>query len=404
MSLLSMVLCMSMLIGSTFAWFTDSVTSTNNIIKSGTLDVTLEHKDMNEAEYKDASKGAIFNYDKWEPGYVQVKHVKIANVGTLALKFQLNIIPNMQPEAGKVNLADVIDVYMIENAVTVDRAAIAAATPVGTLSSLMADTDGAAYGFLLADTSKEYTIALKMQESAGNEYQDLSVGEGFSVQLLATQYTEETDSFDNQYDANATYDANQAVPAAIVTYADELVGVSTSNLNWNSSYSMVNQNSGVEFETAYNFKAPVDGDVAAESPYASWLADFAISFNRDVTAADEVGIAGSYGSWGWLGFIANEDLFNDLGVDKLEANEYIDLLASYNDSICIDYEDVCSLVKEFNCAAWAGENADGLTMTVELRLYETYTEEECEELFGYKSVNEKTGNFIVIGTYTHTFN
>lgn len=204
-SALSLVLCMAMLIGTTFAWFTDSVTSTNNIIKSGTLDVALEYKEMDETEYKDASQGAIFDYDLWEPGYVQVKHVRISNKGTLALKYQLNIIANIEATAGKANLADVIDVYMVDGAETVTRAEIAEATPVGTLSSLMADADGAAYGFLSANTDKEVTIALKMQESAGNEYQNLSVGDGFAVQLLATQYTEETDSFDNQYDKDAEY-------------------------------------------------------------------------------------------------------------------------------------------------------------------------------------------------------
>ena len=43
MSAISLLLCVSMLIGSTFAWFTDSVTSANNIIKSGTLDVELDY-------------------------------------------------------------------------------------------------------------------------------------------------------------------------------------------------------------------------------------------------------------------------------------------------------------------------------------------------------------------------
>ena len=44
MSALSLIMCISMLIGSTFAQFTDSVTSANNVIQSGTLDVVLEYK------------------------------------------------------------------------------------------------------------------------------------------------------------------------------------------------------------------------------------------------------------------------------------------------------------------------------------------------------------------------
>ena len=95
-SVVALLLCFAMLVGSTFAWFTDSVTSAGNIIQSGTLDVEMhwaEGKlDPNAAEtaWTDASTGAIFNNDKWEPGYVEVRHIKISNVGTLALKYQLH--------------------------------------------------------------------------------------------------------------------------------------------------------------------------------------------------------------------------------------------------------------------------------------------------------------------------
>ena len=97
-SVLALFLCFSMLLGTTYAWFTDSVTSANNIIQSGTLDVEMEWAEGKEipssANWKDASTGAIFNYDRWEPGYVEAKHLKITNAGTLALKYQLRILAN----------------------------------------------------------------------------------------------------------------------------------------------------------------------------------------------------------------------------------------------------------------------------------------------------------------------
>ena len=62
MSALALVMCLSMFVGSTFAWFTDSVTSSNNIIKSGTLDVAMTYADKVDGTYKDASEGAIFDY------------------------------------------------------------------------------------------------------------------------------------------------------------------------------------------------------------------------------------------------------------------------------------------------------------------------------------------------------
>jgi len=206
-----------MLLGTTFAWFTDSVTSAGNIIQSGTLDVSLEHADealtdVNDSKWADASAGAIFNYSNWEPGYTAVKYVKIENEGSLDLKFILNIIPNN--EAEEVNLADVIEVYMVDGAVAVERDALTtdSAAYVGTLTSLMNENDGAAHGVLYADDADKagnvyeiYTIALKMSTSAGNEYMGKNVGGGFAVQLLATQLASESDSFNNEYDKDATY-------------------------------------------------------------------------------------------------------------------------------------------------------------------------------------------------------
>ena len=209
-SLLSLLLCCSMLLGTTFAWFTDSVTSSGNIIKSGTLDVEMSWSDDTNTWY-DASTGAIFDDDLWEPGFTQAKYVKIENKGSLAFKFQLNIVPDVMPAAGAVNLADVIDVYMVAMPDTkltrVDADAIIDAGNGTALSALMADPDGAAYGDMAAGDIEAYCIILHMQETAGNEYQNLSVGDGFSVQLLATQMAAEIDSFGPDYDIESEYDS-----------------------------------------------------------------------------------------------------------------------------------------------------------------------------------------------------
>ena len=210
LSALSLLMCVSMLIGSTFAWFTDSVTSSGNIIKSGTLDVEMywaegtEDPKADATAWTDASTGAIFNNDKWEPGYVEVRHIKIANEGTLALKYQLKIMAN-----GEVSdLADVIDVYYVDPAVKVtDRTQLTEDKYLGTLAEALAGLDTTASGELAANTADTITLALKMQESAGNEYQNKSIGSDFSVVLMATQATAEKDRFDDQYDAGATFAA-----------------------------------------------------------------------------------------------------------------------------------------------------------------------------------------------------
>ena len=207
-SVVALLVCFTMLLGTTFAWFTDSVTSANNIIQTGTLDVEMYWakgtEDPSSANWKDASQGAIFNSELWEPGYVEARHIKIANVGTLALKYKLAIAPN-----GEVSeLADVIDVYFVDPAQIATRDSLAALTPVGTLRQMIDDPDGAAYGSLLAEDEsteeiesvKTVTIALKMRENAGNEYQNLSIGTNFSIVLMATQDNVEKDALDENYD------------------------------------------------------------------------------------------------------------------------------------------------------------------------------------------------------------
>ena len=221
----ALLICVSMLIGSTFAWFTDDVVSANNIIKSGKLDVTMEWAngttDPDNTVWTDASTGPIFTEEEiWEPGYVSVRHIKIANAGNLALKYQLHIVAN-----GEVSkLADVIDVYYADPAVQVaDRTALTADNYLGTLSTVLANLSNSASGALLAGKSDTITIALKMKESAGNEYQDLSIGSDFAIKLVATQLTSEKDSFDDQYDKMATVDNVEELKAAL---AEKSVAIS----------------------------------------------------------------------------------------------------------------------------------------------------------------------------------
>ena len=221
-SALSMILSAAVLIGTTFAWFTDSVTNKGNIIKSGTLDVAMEWADGTEdpdtADWKDASRGAIFNYDLWEPGYSEVRHVRISNIGSLAFKYEIRIIAT-----GEVSeLADVIDVYYVPGGQQIsDRTGLSDSMKIGTLSEVLAKPY-AANGWLAGKNGDTVsadvaTVALKMQESAGNEYQGLSIGSEFAVQLTATQYTYEEDGFgSSDYDAAAEYDGDIGSEASLI--------------------------------------------------------------------------------------------------------------------------------------------------------------------------------------------
>ncbi len=204
-SIMAMLLCVAMLIGTTFAWFTDSVTSAGNKIQAGTLNIDLLVKSDGEyASVKDSS-AAIFDYDKWEPGYTEVKNVMVKTDGNLALKYTLKIVPQTATEEA-FKLAEVIDVYYANSEVTVENRDLSGLTRIGTLKDVF--TAGTVINdTLIPDSNTEdfATIVLKMQESAGNDYQGLSVGNGFDLHVLATQYTYEEDSFDDQYDADAEY-------------------------------------------------------------------------------------------------------------------------------------------------------------------------------------------------------
>ena len=208
-SVLALLLCFSMLLGTTFAWFTDMVTSKGNKIQAGSLKIDLELLDKETGVWNSLKNDPkpIFNYSFWEPGYVDVKILKVENEGDLALKWVAQFVSEDQLSI----LADVIDVYVCPskselsyNGVTRE---LEGYTKVGTVAQFVNTIEQTTYGFLEAEECSYLGIALKMQDNAGNEYQGLSLGGAFDIRILATQWTGEfeNDSFDNQYDNDATY-------------------------------------------------------------------------------------------------------------------------------------------------------------------------------------------------------
>ena len=211
-ALLVLVMMVTTLIGSTYAWFTDSVTSAGNKIEAGSLKVDLVHlTDSGEVSLKRQSNHKIFDYDKWEPGYTRVETLEIRNDGSLALKYRLSITIEANTatlaDSGE-GLADVIDVYVTyEDTADTSYEAIKTSpkwTRKGTLTQVLQNPYTFIDGTLLAEGSQKVKIALHMQESAGNVYQNLSVGNLF-VTLVATQTTNESDSFGPEYDNGATF-------------------------------------------------------------------------------------------------------------------------------------------------------------------------------------------------------
>ncbi len=211
-SAVALLLCFTMLLGTTWAWFTDSAISVGNKIVSGNLKLDLEVLDEATKQWRSikTSKAPLFDYDRWEPGYTDVTVLKIENEGDLAIKWVAKFVS----EYPLSSLADVIDVYVLPSDVeigyTSDRA-LDGYKKVGTVKQFINGIEETTKGVLYPENSTDGVsvsylgIALKMQESAGNEYQNMSLGGAFDIQILATQYSYENDYFGNTYDENSQY-------------------------------------------------------------------------------------------------------------------------------------------------------------------------------------------------------
>ncbi|MBR2615376.1 MAG: SipW-dependent-type signal peptide-containing protein [Clostridia bacterium] len=214
-SLLSLLLSCSMLIGTTFAWFTDSVTSANNIIKAGNLDMELEYWNGTSWKSVHGSSELLDDEALWEPGYTEVVYLRLINAGSLAFKYQLGV--NIQRETPGVNaageefkLSDYINFGVVENVNGETAAYATRQEAVDALSESKKISEGyAKEGTMLADAQDLYlAMVVYMPETVGNEANhngekvpQITLG----VNVFAAQMAYESDSFGNEYDEDATY-------------------------------------------------------------------------------------------------------------------------------------------------------------------------------------------------------
>ena len=212
-SILSLLLCVSMLVGTTFAWFTDEVVSGLNTIQAGNLDIALL---ANDVEVESAT--TLFDDAKiWEPGVVVYENLQIVNKGTLALKYQMSLNFGGENDLEGHKLSEVLKVAVLDKAIdatTANRAEILAAAQAAT-------NVGSLYDFFVAgelekgeSTDKQAVVVFWAPNA--NEVDNLynanngkttSDGEAlhieFGVNLVATQKMSESDSFGTDYDKDA---------------------------------------------------------------------------------------------------------------------------------------------------------------------------------------------------------
>jgi len=244
---LSLILCVTTLLGSTFAWFTDAVEVKNNIIQSGNLDVALEYKNDWADEWKIVDETSkIFDESAlWEPGHTEVAFLRVSNAGSLALKYNLNVnvykdTPSTNVYDEEFSLADYIEVgYYVQDEYNsgFNYADLLIPTMFGTreaalnnvtTAKLSADASIARSDAPVLpgeDTAQIVAMVVTMPTSVGNEANHKTGAAApsieFGINLVATQLVHESDSFDNQYDADAEY--------PVIGAADEWDGTSDSS-------------------------------------------------------------------------------------------------------------------------------------------------------------------------------
>ena len=186
-SVFMMLLCCIMLMGTTFAWFTDSSSTAVNKVVSGTLDVQLVDAQGKELDPTTplqfvTADGRTENI-LWEPGATYyLPAIAVKNNGNLALKFTVSF----EGVTGDAKLLEAIEWSALIGNETIDLA------------------NGYEWHLSAGQTSEAITLTGHMKEESGNQYMGLTL-EGIGITVAATQWTEEYDSTTNQYDANASY-------------------------------------------------------------------------------------------------------------------------------------------------------------------------------------------------------
>ena len=199
LSVISMVICVSMLIGSTFAWFTDSATANVNTIQAGNLDVELVGKDgktLTEAlKWVKSAEAPEGEKVLWEPGCkYNLEPFAIKNSGNLALKYKV-VISGL---TGDATLLEAIDFTVsVDGDALVAKDGESTATTAASLNNFEGTLEA-------GKTTGLITITGKMKETAGNKYKGLSL-ENISITVYASQLNYESDSTGKDYDKDATY-------------------------------------------------------------------------------------------------------------------------------------------------------------------------------------------------------
>lgn len=212
----ALLVCILLLIGTTFAWFTDSVSNSGNRIQAGTLDIDLlmDKDGTGDSEYTSIANGTGDIFDEagnganWEPGMTQIVYLAVQNNGSLAINY--NIILDITD--GDPGLVGSLEYAVIDGATPAtlnevnswDAIKDVSGVQIGEIvgGKVTAALNGIIKG--IEGKTEYFALAVHMAEDAGNQYQGGSIT--IDVNVVAKQATAEQDGFGSaQYDADAKY-------------------------------------------------------------------------------------------------------------------------------------------------------------------------------------------------------
>ena len=315
-SVMALVMCVVMLVGTTFAWFTDTASTAVNKIVAGNLDVdivgengaSLDKQTLKFIQAAGNNEYAPVDDVLWEPGATFfTQGFKIANKGNLALKYKVVV----SGTTGDAKLLEAIKFDVVTAKTTGADVVVSFDEEANLLPNATAPADVTTDA---GTTTNYYYLRGHMKEEVGNEYKNLTL-DGISITVYATQYTYEKDSFDELYDANAgkdtayytlaEFNALTEIPEGIknvhialgaVSLKDGSVVIGNDNLR--DKYGRGTLNGEITYTDKAGINLIIDGGTIKDGPAVDHAADNKIAFkipDKSTVTFKNVKIEGFFG-------------------------------------------------------------------------------------------------------------
>ncbi len=357
LSLISTLLCVSMFVGSTFAWFTDTASSGVNKIVAGNLDIKVSYlKNDGSGNFADETIAAswkdlegsktLFSKNMWEPGHTEVVYLKVENMGSLAFNYKMNVSPIN--EIGGINVAG--ENFKLSDYLVFKTSAALDACPdytrddarsfAGTTRKLNQEGLSESGSMLKGDPAQYFALVVYMPEEVGNEanYKTGTTAPEIDlcITFVATQKTEEFDSFGNDYDDAAVNEVYQYIAGPTYVYFPQVNqtaaitktatgAVTLDNVPVSGDKVIIESTAKVEgtSDPAVIFEIPFDaldtgatnpGIEVAKSDAVKAAADAAKAANKDI-AAFEISTVGLPKTGGRLNAAVTVSLFVGKNLD-----------------------------------------------------------------------------------------